>query len=177
MSTLVLTVGARDHIQGNPDAPITLLEYGDYECPHCGRAYPVVQRIEDRLGDSLRFVFRNFPLAEVHPHATHAAYAAEAAGRQHRFWEMHDTLFENQDALEDEDLTDYAEELELDVKQFITDMLSFEIAQRVQEDFMSGVRSGVNGTPTFFINGKRHDGPFDYDFLLAALERTRVSIR
>ncbi len=172
MSRLTVPVGNRDHIQGKQDAPITLLEYGDYECPYCGQAYAVVKRIQKELGDNLRFVFRNFPLAQVHPHALRAALAAEAAGRQGVFWEMHDLLFEHQDALDDEQLPRYAATLEVDMRRFVADMWSDEVEQRVHEDFMSGVRSGVNGTPTFFINGKRHDGSFDYGSLLAAIERT-----
>ena len=114
--------------------------------------------------------FRNFPLAEAHPHAEHAAEAAEAAGAQGKFWEMHDLLYENQDALEDEDLVRYAKALRLDVPRFIKEMEEHSYAERVRADFSSGVRSGVNGTPTFFINGARHDGPFDLASLLAAIE-------
>jgi protein-disulfide isomerase len=163
-------VGANDHVQGPAKAPVTLLEYGDYECPYCGEAYPVVKALQERLGDQVRFVFRNFPLAEAHPHAEHAAEAAEAAGAQGKFWEMHDLLYENQDALEDEDLVRYARALHLDVPRFVKEMKEGVCAERVREDFRSGVKSGVNGTPTFFINGARHDGPFDLASLLAAIE-------
>jgi protein-disulfide isomerase len=163
-------VGANDHVQGPAKAPVTLLEYGDYECPYCGEAYPVVKALQERLGDQVRFVFRNFPLAEAHPHAEHAAEAAEAAGAQGKFWEMHDLLYENQDALEDEDLVRYARALHLDVPRFVKEMKESVHIERVREDFRSGVRSGVNGTPTFFINGARHDGPFDLASLLAAIE-------
>jgi protein-disulfide isomerase len=135
----------------------------------------VVKRIQAELAGNLLFVFRNFPLAQVHPHALHAAYAAEAASLQGAFWEMHDSLFENQNALEDHDLVRYAANLGLDTEEFASDMGSEEVAQRVREDFMSGVRSGVNGTPTFFINGQRHDGSYAYDVLRAAIERTLVS--
>ena len=163
-------VGPHDHVQGPAEAPVTLVEYGDYECPYCGEAYPVVKALQKRLGDQMRFVFRNFPLAQAHPHAEHAAEAAEAAGAQGKFWEMHDLLYENQDALEDEDLVRYARALHLDVPRFVKEMESGAYLERVREDFRSGVRSGVNGTPSFFINGARHDGPFDLGSLLAAIE-------
>ncbi len=170
MSKLKPPVGANDHVQGPAKAPVTLLEYGDYECPYCGEAYRVVKAVQDRLGDQLRFVFRNFPLGEAHPHAEHAAEAAEAAGAQGKFWEMHDLLYENQNALEDEDLARYAKALRLDMPRFIKEMAGQLYTERVRDDFRSGVRSGVNGTPTFFINGARHDGPFDLASLLAAIE-------
>ncbi len=163
-------VGPHDHVQGPAKAPVTLVEYGDYECPYCGEAYPVVKALQERLGDQMRFVFRNFPLAQAHPHAEHAAEAAEAAGAQGKFWEMHDMLYENQDALEDEDLVRYARALHLDLPRFVKEMESGTYLERVREDFRSGVRSGVNGTPSFFINGMRHDGPFDLASLLAAIE-------
>ena len=163
-------VGASDHAQGSAKAPVTLVEYGDYECPYCGQAYPIVKALQKRLGDQVRLVFRNFPLGEMHPHAEHAAEAAEAAGAQGKFWEMHDLLYENQDALDDGDLAQYATALGLDVPRFIREMSEHSHAARVREDFRSGVRSGVNGTPTFFINGVRHDGPFDLRSLLAAIE-------
>jgi protein-disulfide isomerase len=169
-ATLKPPVGPRDHMQGPPDAPVTLLEYGDYECPFCGAAYPVVKAIQSRLGDQLCFVFRNFPLNEAHPHAQDAAEAAEAAGAQGKFWPMHDMLYENQDALEPEDLVQYARALHLDLPRFVREMREHIHAPRVREDFLSGVRSGVNGTPTFFINGVRHDGGYDLASLLAAIE-------
>jgi protein-disulfide isomerase len=143
---------------GPHDAPVTLVEYGDYECPHCGRAHPVVKAVQRELEGQLRFVFRNFPLAEAHPHALVAAQAAEAAGAQGRFWEMHDLIFENQDALELADLVGYAESLGLDTRRFEADLEAGTFAKKVRDDFRSGVRSGVNGTPTFFINGARYDG-------------------
>jgi protein-disulfide isomerase len=161
----------RDHVQGSADAAVTLVEYGDYECPYCGAAYPVVKRIQRRMGDRLRFVFRNFPITTSHPHAEAAAEAAEAAGVKGRFWEMHDRLYENQSQLTGADLRAYAEALSLDLEQFDDELARHAHADRVREDFMSGVRSGVNGTPTFFINGTRHDGPLDYQTLLDALER------
>jgi protein-disulfide isomerase len=171
-SELTLPVDdARDHIQGPADAPVTLLEYGDYECPFCGAAYPIVKEVQSRMADRLRFVFRNFPISTSHPHAERAAEAAETAASQGKFWEMHDLLYENQAHLDDPDLHRYAEELGLDVQAFDDDLVSGAHAGRVREDFMSGVRSGVNGTPTFYVNGLRHDGSYELETLLAALER------
>ena len=155
---LTPAVTKADHVAGPADAPVTLVEYGDYECPHCGRAYLVVKAIQQELGSQLRFVFRNFPLAEAHPHARLAAQAAEAAAAQGKFWEMHDMIFEHQDALEGEDLLGYAKSLGLDVAKFARDLEAKENVKRVRDDFRSGVRSGVNGTPTFFVNGIRYDG-------------------
>ena len=167
---LTLPVGERDHVRGPSNAPVTLVEYGDYECPHCGRAYPIVKAVQGRVGNELRFVFRNFPLRESHPHAQRAAESAEAAGAQGRFWEMHDRLFERQFALDDEYLIEYAGDLGLDVERFRAELVGRVYEPRVREDFRSGVRSGVNGTPTFFINGVRYDGSWDRDSLLAALQ-------
>ena len=155
---LKVPVSPADHAQGSADAPVTLVEYGDYECSHCGHAYPIVKRIQHRLGNRLCFVFRNFPLAEIHPHATAAARTAEAAAVFDKFWEMHDMLFEHQDAFESADLLGYAEKLKLDTVKFRDALGDQAIAERVQSDFLGGVRSGVNGTPTFFINGTRFDG-------------------
>ncbi len=156
--SLTLPDPERDHFQGSADAPIKLLEYGDYECPFCGDAHAVVQQIQRRLGDDLLFAFRNFPLANIHPHAEHAAEAAEAAAAQGNFWSMHNLLFKNQSALEDEDLAAYAGELRLDANGLIREVIASVYAPRIREDFKSGVRGGVNGTPTFFINGERYDG-------------------
>src|SRR5262249_15356800 len=164
----------RDHIQGPANAPVTLVEYGDYQCPYCGQAYPIVKEVQRRMGDRLRFVFRNFPLTQVHPRAEHAAEAAECAAAQGAFWAMHDTLFENQRHLDDDALVRYARELGLDADMFVQEMTAHAYAGRVREDFMSGVRSGVNGTPTFFINGLRHDDSYDLDTLLAAIERAEA---
>jgi protein-disulfide isomerase len=167
---LTMPVGERDHVQGPAAATVTLVEYGDYECPYCGAAYPTVKEVQRRLGDRLRFVFRNFPLAEMHPHAQHAAEAAEAAGAQEQFWPMHDTLYEHQRALDDAHLRRHAAELELDEERFDRELTHHAYAGRVREDLLSGARSGVNGTPTFFINGRRHDASYDLETLLAALE-------
>jgi protein-disulfide isomerase len=165
----------RDHIQGRADAPLTLVEYGDYECPYCGAAYPIIKEVQDRMGDELRFVFRNFPISTSHPHAEHAAEAAEAAGAQNRFWPMHDLLYENQQRLGDPDLHAYAERLGLDLARFDHELAEHVYAGRVHDDFLSGVRSGVNGTPSFYINGARHDESFDTETLLTALQRARAS--
>ena len=160
----------RDHIQGPADAPVTLLEYGDYECPYCGAAYPIVKEVQARIGERLRFVFRNFPITTSHPHAERAAEAAEAAAAQGSFWRMHDVLYENQKRLGDEDLRTYAQQVGLDLDVFDRELAEHVHAARVQEDFMSGVRSGVNGTPTFYVNGARYDDSYDLDTLLGALE-------
>ena len=167
---LTLPISGRDHIQGPRNAEITLLEYGDYECPFCGQAFPIVKEIQRKLGDRLCFAFRHFPLTNAHPHAEHAAEAAEAAGAQGHFWEMHDTLYENQDALEDEDLFQYADALGLDAERLIREVQAGKYSPKIREDFRSGVRSGVNGTPTFFVNGERYDGAWGLEPLLATLE-------
>ena len=169
IKSLTLPDPERDHISGSADGSIKLLEYGDYECPFCGEAQPIVKEIQQRLGDDLTFAFRHFPLTNIHPHAEHAAESAEAAGAQGNFWGMHDLLFENQRALEDEDLAAYAAELGLDEMRLIREVASSVYASRIREDFKSGVRGGVNGTPTFFINGERYDGARDLKHLLNAL--------
>jgi formate-nitrite transporter family protein len=171
-AVLTMPVDAdRDHVQGSATAAVTLVQYGDYECPYCGAAYPIIREVQSRMGDRLRFVFRNFPIPTSHPHAEQAAEAAEASDAQGRFWEMHDMLYENQRRLRDEDLLAYAERLELDVERFAKELEEHVHAERIHEDFMSGVRSGVNGTPTFYINGTRHDDSYEADVLLAAVER------
>ncbi|MDX1931794.1 MAG: thioredoxin domain-containing protein [Capsulimonadales bacterium] len=171
MSQLKIPVDpARDHIAGPETAPVTLVEYGDYECPYCGRAYPIVKRLQEAMGDQLRFVFRNFPLSEMHPHAAHAAAAAEAAAAQGKFWEMHDLLYEHQRSLSDANIERIAVALGLDEKKLIEEVRDGAYATRIEEDFMGGVRSGVNGTPTFFINGHRHNDSWDEPVLLAALQ-------
>jgi protein-disulfide isomerase len=166
----------RDHITGPLDAPLELLEYGDYECPYCGLAQPVVAAVRQTLGRRLRFSFRHFPIVSAHPHALHAAEAAEAAGAQGAFWEMHNELFDRQDALEDEMLVRYAIGLGLERKRFVGDLVSQRFLPRVREDLVSGSESGVVGTPTFFANGLRYDGVADAELLVEALERT-ASVR
>jgi protein-disulfide isomerase len=167
---LVMPVGPRDHVQGPSTAPVTLLEYGDYECPYCAAAHLIVKSIQELMGDQLRFAFRHFPLTQIHPHAEPAAEAAEAAGAEGRFWELHDVLFENQHLLDNWHLVGFAEELGLDVKRFSRELEEGIYRDRVREDFMSGVRSGVNGTPAFFINNVRYDGSWDIPPLLDALQ-------
>ena len=159
----------RDHIQGPIDAPLAMVEYGDYQCPYCGEAHPIVRAIQKHLGNRLCFAFRNFPLTNMHPHAEHAAEAAEAAGAQGHFWQMHDLLFENQDALDDESLARYASSLGLDAQRLIDEVVNGAHAARLKEDLRTGARGGVNGTPSFFINGVRYDGESEVDALMAAL--------
>lgn len=150
-----------DHVQGFKSAPIELVEYGDYQCPHCGRAYPIIKRIQEKFKDDIRFVFRNFPLSEIHPQATQAAVAAEAAGRQGKFWEMHDIIFENQQNLARHAILEYAQKIELELTKFEEDLADPVLLEKVESDFESGVRSGVNGTPTFFINGTKYVDSWD----------------
>lgn len=171
MALLKVAVGEDDHIQGKGDAECVLVEYGDYECPHCGRAYPIVKRVQKHFGKRLAFVFRNFPLTQIHSYAEPAAETAEFAGSKGRFWEMHDLLFQIQDRLGEPLFRELAETLELDPAQLTEALEQGIFTSRVRADFSGGVRSGVNGTPTFFINGRRHDGPFDYEGLVAAIER------
>jgi protein-disulfide isomerase len=154
---LVPPVGERDHVSGPADAPVTLVEYGDFECPYCAMAFPIVKAAQQKLGDRLRFAFRHFPLREAHPHAQHAAMASEAAAAQGRFWAMHDALFSDPGSLDDPALVARARRLGLDVARFEAELAEGLYAPRVREDFRSGVRSGVNGTPTFFVNGLRYD--------------------
>jgi protein-disulfide isomerase len=170
--SLAIPVGPGDHIQGPETAPVTLVEYGDYQCPYCAKAYVIVKLIQTQLGPRLRFVFRNFPLSQVHPQAELAAEAAEAAGAQDKFWKMHDALYENQPVLSPELIGVLAEELKLEMERFEKDLASRRFRERVKRDFMGGVRSGVAGTPTFFINGERYDGDWDESSLVNALQAT-----
>lgn len=178
---LLVPVNERDHIAGPPDAPVVLVEYGDYECPHCGRAHPIVKAARQRLGEQLALVYRHFPLAQIHPNATLAAQAAEAAGAQGKFWPMHDQLFQHQYALQEMDLLVYAKALRLDLTRFRQELAAGTHAQKVRDDFRSGVSSDVNGTPTFFINGVRFDGDWgNAAAFIAVLEqaaRTRSASR
>jgi len=167
---LTLSVGPRDHSEGKSDAPLTLVEYGDYQCPYCGAAYPIVKRVQKELGSRLRFVFRNFPITNAHPQAEWAAELAEAAAAQGKFWEVHDFLYENQRFLGDEGyFAQYEAKLKLDLPRIRRELAEHAHAARIQEDFMSGVRSGVNGTPTFFINGTRYDGYPEFAPIVSAL--------
>jgi protein-disulfide isomerase len=164
---------ARDHARGPEDAPVTLLEYGDYECPYCGQAEVVIRDLLESFGDDVRYVWRHLPLNDVHPNAQMAAEAAEAAAAQDAFWGMHDKLLEHQDELSPPDLTRYAEELDLDVERFWDDLRERVHAPRIAEDVGSADASGVAGTPTFFINGKRHHGAYDIDTLTATVRAAR----
>ena len=170
MTTLKIPVTAKDHLQGNENAPVIVVEYGDYECPHCGHAYPIVKQLQKHFGQQLGFVFRHFPLTEIHPYAESAAEAAEFAAANERFWEMHDSIYENQEVLGESLLLELAETLGLSAPALRESLADREFAPRVREDFLGGVRSGVNGTPTFYINGLRHDGPFDFQSLAAAID-------
>jgi protein-disulfide isomerase len=168
---LVLPIGATDHALGPADAAVTLVEYGDFECPFCARSYPAVKALRRRFGERLRFVFRHFPRPE-HPHARQAAEAAEAAAAQGdaHFWQMHDWLFEHQQKLEIADLLAHAREAGLDAARFETELAQHIYRERVHADIQSGVHSGVHGTPTFFVNGFKHEGPDTFDDLLGAIE-------
>jgi protein-disulfide isomerase len=169
-SQLKIPVSKEDHFQGPDKAPLVLVEYGDYQCPHCGRAYPIVKRLQKALQDKLKFVFRNFPLSEMHPDALNAAKVAEAAAPQGKFWEMHDMLYENQGALDVESLEDYAAKLGLKAEALEKAVADPGMEDRIEKDFEGGVRSGVNGTPTFFVNGVRYDGDWNYGPFLSALK-------
>jgi protein-disulfide isomerase len=169
-SKLKIPVSKDDHSQGTEKAPLVLVEYGDYQCPYCGRAYPIVKRLQAALGNKLKFVFRNFPLSEMHPDALNAAKVAEAAALQGKFWEMHDVLYESQEKLDVESLGRYAKRLKLNVKELDEAVGAAPVENRVEADFEGGVRSGVNGTPTFFVNGVRYDGDWDYEPFLSALK-------
>jgi protein-disulfide isomerase len=168
---LKIPVSSEDHIQGNEQAPLTLVEYGDYECPYCGMAYPIVKRLQKHFGDQLRFVFRNFPIVDSHPFAGIAAMTAEFAATKGEFWEMHDMLYENQENLEPADLVGYAEALKLSGDELKVAIKNEVFAEKIENDFSGGVRSGVNGTPCFFINGVRFNDSFEYENLLHALNR------
>ena len=162
-------VTIRDHMIGSKTAPLQLVEYGDYQCPFCGQAYPLVKAIQRQMGSGLRFVFRNFPLTNAHPFAEAAAEAAEAAASQGKFWEMHDFLYENQANLGPGLLVEAASSLKLDAKLFLGDLKARKYKERVRRDFMGGVRSGVNGTPGFFVNDVRFDGSWASGELAEAL--------
>jgi protein-disulfide isomerase len=174
MSKLSVAVSARDHIQGDAEAPCILVEYGDYQCPSCGAAYPIVKRVQKHFGKRVAFVFRNFPLAQLHPYAEAAAETAEFAAEQGKFWPMHDLLYENQEQLDKDLFVELATQLDLSSEKLLAALREKRFESRVKTDFSSGVRSGVNGTPTFFINGQRHDGSYDYDSLVEAINEKLV---
>jgi protein-disulfide isomerase len=175
MTELKPPVNSKDHIQGNITAPLELVEYGDYQCPHCGRAYPIIKNVQRKLGVDLKFVFRNFPLSEMHPDAFNAALAAETAGLQHKFWQMHDIMFENQQELDLGSLFFYAKTIGVDLERFKKDIQKNTIVAKVEEDIESGVRSGVNSTPSFYINGKKYNGDWEEDVFVQYL-KSRLSV-
>jgi len=170
MTRLIPLVNRNDHVFGNPAARIELVEYGDYQCPYCGRAYPIIKGIQENLGEELKFVFRNFPLSKIHPHAFSAAIATEAAGLQDKFWEMHDILFENQENLDTANMLFFAAGIGLELDRFKNDIEQIQLTEKVNGDFESGIRSGVNRTPSFFINGYKYDGEWTEDELFQYLK-------
>jgi protein-disulfide isomerase len=176
VARLRLPVGDRDHVQGPATAPVTLVEYGDYECPYCRAAVPIVLELQGLLGDQLRYVFRHFPLTGLHPHAQHAAEAAEAAAAQGKFSEMHVALFEHQEALEDDHLVQYAADLDLDTARIRRELGAHSYAGRVREDFESGLSSGARGTPTFFLDDTRYDGIIGVRQFLSAIQDAHPEI-
>ena len=169
MSALKAPVAPRDHVLGPANAPVTLVEYGDYECPHCGAAHPIVKLVLEHFGKNIRFIFRHFPLSQVHPSAQPAAESAEFAGAQGRFWDMHDGIYENQDRLGLPFLFALASALGLSEEGLREALVNGTYAEKVRSDFLDGVRSGVNGTPSFFINGRRHDGSYALEDLSEAI--------
>jgi protein-disulfide isomerase len=177
MANLRAPVGPADHVLGDEHAPVTLVEYGDYQCPHCGHAHPIVKALQKHFGKQLRFVYRHFPLTQIHPMAESAAESAEFAGAHGRFWQMHDGIFENQDRLALPLLTDLVAELGLDPEELLLDLENQVYAPKVRNDFMGGVRSGVNGTPTFFINGLRYEGLNEFEDLAEAIDAELVEAR
>jgi protein-disulfide isomerase len=176
VARLRLPVGERDHMQGPATAPVTLVEYGDYECPYCRAAVPIVQELQEVLGDQLRYVFRHFPLTGMHPHAQHAAEVAEAAAAQGKFSEMHVSLFEHQEALQDDRLVQYAADLELDTARIGRELAAHSHAARVREDFESGLRSDARGTPTFYLDDVRYDGVVGVRQFLAAIQEAHPEL-
>ena len=176
IARLTLPVGEGDHIQGPATATVTLLQYGDFECPYCRAAVPIVQELQRSLGDELRFVFRHFPLTAVHPHAQHAAEAAEAAAVEGKFFEMHATLFAHQDALDDRHLAQYAADLGIEPARIRDALRAHTYASRVLEDVESGIASGVRGTPTFYLDEVRYDGNIGVRQFLAAIQGTHPDI-
>jgi protein-disulfide isomerase len=170
MAKLKVPVTQHDHIRGPADAAVTLIEYGDYECDTCAAVYAIVNAVQERFANELSFVFRHFPLKGVHPNAEAAAESAEFAAAHNRFWEMHDGLYKNQSRLGLPLLLELAQALGLSESELRRVLDTGEYASKVRGDFRGGARSGVNGTPTFFINGRRHDGSFAFDGLVAAIE-------
>jgi protein-disulfide isomerase len=170
MATLIVPVTSNDHIQGNFDAPITLVEYGDYQCPYCAWAYTVVKKLQNHFGEKMRFVFRNFPMTEIHPFAEPAAEAAEFASAHGHFWEMHDLIYENQEDLSIPLLIELAKKLKLPFESLNSIIKNKTYESQIHNDFLGGVRSGVNGTPTFYINNQRYNGQFVFADVINAIE-------
>ena len=170
MAKLKPPVSEQDHMKGDPHAPVILVEYGDFQCPHCGAAHPILKEIEKKFSDNIAFIFRHFPLSESHPMALPAAISAEAAANQGRFWQMHDLIFENQYRLSPQTLLALAEALKLDMKTFQKDMRNPTLSEKVEANFESGILSGVNGTPSFYINGTKFNGSYDFQSLSHAIE-------
>jgi len=169
-------ISEKDHSMGDENALITLVEFGDYQCPACASAYPIIKNIQQNMGGALRFVFRNYPLTEIHPDAFLAAVVAESASQQNSFWDMHEMLFENQQALSYEDLYGYAEKIGLDLELFKKDMGNEAIAKKVEKDMESGNESGVPGTPSFFINGSKYNGDWDGNALYKTLKNLELEL-
>lgn len=176
MKQLTPAVNSNDHIYGNGDALIELVEYGDYQCPYCGRAYHTIKNIQQALGADLKFVFRHFPLSKAHPHAFAAAVAAEAAALQDKFWQMHDVIFENQEKLSTENWAFFANASGVNLWQFKNDIQKIELLNKVENDFESGLRSGVNGTPSFYINGSKYEGRWEQNELLYYLKNKAAEL-
>lgn len=172
VSRLKNPISQRDHALGPEGAPVTLLEYGNFECIHCGRAYPIIKQVRKLLGDNLRFVFRHFPTVQTHPHSLRAATAAEAAGAQRKFWEMHDELFTHQTALEDRDLSRYARRIGVDGEKFARDMTEGTLLKQIEADYqLSLFDEHITGTPTIYINEIRYTGATDFERLLDAIRK------
>ena len=171
MAKLIPPVDQADHTIGPANAPVTLVEFGDYQCPHCKAAHPVVKSLIEAFGENMRFVFRHFPLANIHEFAFPAAIAAEAADKQKKFWQMHDMIYDNQHLLISQRvLWDFGTAIDLNMTLFKMELMNNELAEKVEANFESGVRSGVNGTPSFFINGSRYNGIYDFDSLFTAIK-------
>lgn len=171
MAKLKPAVSVQDHMKGDLHAPVILVEYGDFQCPHCGAAYPIVKQIVKDFKEKMAFVFRHFPLAEAHPYAQAAAVASEAAANQDKFWQMHALIFENQRLLSVEMLLQLAESLKLDMRTFGHDFKDPKLFKKVEDQFESGILSGVNGTPSFYINGIKYEDSYDYESLTRAIDR------
>jgi len=176
--SLAVPIDRNDHVLGPEDAPVSMVEYGDFECPHCAAAHSMLKRVRQRMASRLRFAYRHMPLTQVHPNAELAAEAAEAAGAQGKFWQMHDALFEHQEQLGPDLIPALAERLGLDVERLVDELNARRYRDKVRADFVGAVRSGAAGTPTFFINGERYEASYDEDALVTALDvaaRTRMA--